>query len=126
MLDNVIKKWYYETIPYNQQHERSNKMKRIKRIAKPLCMLALLGTLPLASAAGVTAKPSNHQLYVNGIRADAAAWLINGNNYFKLRDLGRLADFGVTYDSKTNGNYSASRKKGLKKIGKWCIIAISK
>jgi len=77
-------------------------MKRIKHIAKPLCTLALLGTLPLVSAAGITAKPSTHQLYVNGIRADAAAWLINGNNYFKLRDLGRLADFGVTYDSETN------------------------
>ncbi len=77
-------------------------MKRIKHIAKPLCTLALLGTLPLASAAGITAKPSTHQLYVNGVRANAAAWLINGNNYFKLRDLGRLADFGVTYDSKTN------------------------
>lgn len=74
----------------------------MKHIAKPFCTLALLGTLPFASAAGIPTKPSTHQLYVNGIRINTTGWLINGNNYFKLRDIGKLVNFSVTYDSKMN------------------------
>jgi len=35
-------------------------------------MLALLGTLPLASAAGITTKPSIHQFNINGVLTDSA------------------------------------------------------
>ena len=77
-------------------------MKQIKHIAKPFCALALLGTLPFASAAGIPAKSSIYPLYINGVRANTTGWLIHGNNYFKLRDIGKLINFSVIYDSNIN------------------------
>ena len=37
--------------------------------------------------AAVTAKPTTSKIYVNGEQKSCAAYYINGNNYFKLRDL---------------------------------------
>ncbi len=38
---------------------------------------------------------------MNGNVASLTAYTINGNNYFKLRDLGKLLDFGVGWDNNT-------------------------
>lgn len=64
------------------------------------------------SAAAVNALPavsSGQSFYVStslsdttGHLADPTIYNIGGNTYFKLRDLGRLLDFGVTYDSEAN------------------------
>ncbi len=43
-----------------------------------------------AGATSVTAKPSTHQVYVNGVKADIAAYNIDGNNYYKLRDVAAI------------------------------------
>lgn len=52
-----------------------------------------------ASAAGVAASASTHNLYVDNKQVSPTAYLIDGSNYFKLRDIGKLVDFGVSYDS---------------------------
>lgn len=73
-----------------------------------LLSLAALVVFP-ASALAVSASPaaaggqsfsvSTSLSDTNGVRADPTIYNIEGSTYFKLRDLGRLLDFGVTYDS---------------------------
>ena len=66
-----------------------------------LAGLALSG--PAAQAATmITATFSNQTIYVDGQRVSMIAYSIGGNNYVRLRDIGREVDFGVTYDAATN------------------------
>ncbi len=61
---------------------------------------------PLAQAADhLTAKPSTQPIYVDGQRISMAAYNIGGNNYVKLRDIGKAMNFGVTYNAATNSVY---------------------
>ena len=76
-------------------------MKRL--ILAAFCAAALTG-----SAAAVNATPGSQPFYVSttlsdtvGSYADPTIYTIAGRTYFKLRDLGRLLDFGVTYDAAT-------------------------
>lgn len=48
------------------------------------------------------AKLSTSTIYLDGTKVELTAYLIHGNNYFKLRDLGAAFDFGVTWDGATN------------------------
>lgn len=69
-----------------------------------LAGLALSG--PAAQAADyLTATISNQPIYVDGQRVDMTAYNIGGNNYVKLRDIGRAVDFGVIYNAATNSVY---------------------
>ena len=52
--------------------------------------------------AGLMANPSSQQFYVNEQRVPMQAYEINGSNYVKLRDIGQMVDFGITYDAATN------------------------
>lgn len=52
--------------------------------------------------AALTANPSSQTFYLDGQRIELTAYEIGGNNYVKLRDIGRAVDFGVTYDADTN------------------------
>lgn len=45
---------------------------------------------------------STSTIYLNGKTVALTAYTINGNNYFKLRDLGEALDFGVTWDGAAN------------------------
>lgn len=45
-----------------------------------------------------TAEISNNIVYVNGEKAELTAYMINDNNYFKLRDLGKALGFNVSWD----------------------------
>ena len=66
-----------------------------------LAGLALSG--PAAQAADyLTARPSTQAFYINGQQVPLTAYLIGGSNYVRLRDIGRVVDFGVTYDADTN------------------------
>ncbi len=58
-----------------------------------------------AAAASLTASPSTQAFYLNGQKISLTAYTIGGNNYVKLRDIGRAVDFGVTYDGATNSVY---------------------
>lgn len=74
-------------------------MKRI--FAVTLCGAAMLCT---AFAASIPAKPTREigqQVYVNDTRVYPTAYNISGNNYFKLRDIGKLAGFGVDWNGET-------------------------
>lgn len=69
-----------------------------------LAGLALSG--PAAQAADyLTAHPTTQTFYLEGERIELTAYLIGGSNYVRLRDIGRAADFGVTYDGTTNSVY---------------------
>ena len=62
---------------------------------------AVGGELATGKAVKQTAKLSADTVYMNGNAASLTAYTINGNNYFKLRDLGKLLDFGVGWDNNT-------------------------
>ena len=49
-----------------------------------------------------TASPTTQTFYVDGRQVQFEAYEIHGNNFVKLRDIGRIVDFGVTYDGATN------------------------
>ncbi len=69
-----------------------------------LAGLALSG--PAAQAADyLTARPSSQTFYINGQQAALTAYSIGGNNYVRLRDIGKAVDFSVTYDAATNSVY---------------------
>ena len=81
------------------------KTKRILAAALAVAAVAATGVASVVSAAE-TAKPSTHKVFVDGERANVAAYEINGNNYFKLRDVaailsGTAAQFEVSWDEAT-------------------------
>lgn len=47
-------------------------------------------------------QTSSSALLKDGVSVTLKAYLINGNNYFKLRDLGTLFDFNVSWDGANN------------------------
>lgn len=53
----------------------------------------------------LTATPTSQSFYLNGHRVQFEAYEIHGNNFVKLRDIGKAVDFGVTYDGGTNTVY---------------------
>ena len=69
-----------------------------------LAGLALSGPAAQA-AASITATLSNQPIYVDGHRVSMTAYNIGGNNYVRLRDIGKAVDFGVTYDAAANSVY---------------------
>lgn len=73
-------------------------------IAALTCSASAIRALPAASG-GQTFYVSTSLSDTAGRAADPTIYNIAGNTYFKLRDLGRLLDFGVTYDQTTNAVY---------------------
>ena len=67
-----------------------------------LAGLALSGPAAQAAEVAFTARPTTQTFYVSGQRVEFEAYQIHGNNFVKLRDIGRAVDFGVTYDADTN------------------------
>lgn len=61
---------------------------------------------------GVTAKPTDQRITVDGQEVSMTAYKIKGNNYVKLRDIGKTINFGVSFNMATkavsidpNGTY---------------------
>lgn len=52
-----------------------------------------------AVAAGIMAERSYHRIVVDGKEVQMEAYVINGNNYVKLRDMGEQVGFNVFWDS---------------------------
>lgn len=48
-----------------------------------------------------TASPTQSKIYLDGESVSLRAYLIDGNNYFMLRDLARALDFSVVWDEET-------------------------
>lgn len=79
----------------------------------PIILLVVEGDEPVDEAdtneeiAPLMAKPATSKVMVNGEEVVFEAYNINGNNYFKLRDLamalnGSEKNFGVNWDSEAN------------------------
>ncbi len=49
-----------------------------------------------------TATLSTSKIYMDGEEISLTAYTIGGSNYFKLRDLANVIDFGVVWDGNTN------------------------
>lgn len=60
------------------------------------------GELAAGSGANQTATPTSSTIYLDGEQINLTAYTIQGNNYFKLRDLGQTFDFGVGWDGANN------------------------
>lgn len=66
-----------------------------------------LALIASAGAVSTTATPSTHKVYVDGEKANVAAYEIHGNNFFKLRDIAAIlngtdAQFEVTWNGAEN------------------------
>ena len=80
--------------------------KRIITIALAIVIILGLSAIPAFAASNLSANPTASTVYVNGAAKEFEAYIINGNNYFKLRDLayvmnGTAKQFEVGYDSAT-------------------------
>ena len=53
------------------------------------------------AASGAVAKVSDQRITVDGVQVNMTAYQIDGNNYVKLRDIGKQVNFGVGYDNAT-------------------------
>lgn len=73
-------------------------------------VIGMLISVPAVSAASeyLTAVCSTQTFYMDGRQLDLEAYSINGNNYVKLRDVGRAVNFNVGYDAQTNSVIIAS------------------
>ena len=76
-------------------------MKRGNFAAGLVTGLLLVGITTTAYAAGIMAERSNHRIYVDGQQVQMEAYVINGNNYVRLADIGKQVGFNVYWDSNT-------------------------
>ena len=76
-------------------------MKRGSFAAGFLTCLLLAGVTTTAYAAGIMAERSHHRVVVDGKEAQMEAYVINGSNYVRLRDIGEQVGFNVYWDSDT-------------------------
>ena len=76
-------------------------MKRGSFAAGFLTCLLLAGITTTAYAAGIVAERSHHRIVVDGKEAQMEAYVINGSNYVRLRDIGEQVGFNVYWDSNT-------------------------
>lgn len=69
-------------------------MKKSSVLYGVICFILgiILSGIGVAYAAGVTAEPSNNTIYVDGRQVKLEAYLINGTNYVKLRDVGQVTN----------------------------------
>jgi hypothetical protein len=81
----------------------------LKKTFIPLIAAILIGAVIFGSgralAADVTAKPSKQSFYLDGEAVEIAAYAINGNNYVKLRDVCKLVDYKITYETISTGEF---------------------
>ena len=74
-------------------------MKRGSFAADFLTGLLVVGVTTTAYAAGIMAERSTHRVFVDGREVQMEAYRIKGNNYVKLRDIGRAVGFNIYWDS---------------------------
>ena len=76
-------------------------MKRGSFAAGFLTCLLLAGVTTTAYAAGIMAERSTHRVFVDGREVQMEAYVINGNNYVKLRDIGDQVGFNDPTDRRS-------------------------
>ena len=72
--------------------------KQMHFLAGVLCGAMMFGGVT-AAAVELVVKPSWQPIYVDGEQVSMEAYNINGNNYVKLRDIGREVGFNVFWDN---------------------------
>lgn len=97
--------------------------KVVKKHGKSAILLAagvlagILFSAPAAQAAAqLLANPSSQTFYLDGQKIDLTAYEIGGNNYVKLRDVGRMVDFGVDYDADANAVHISPDKPYVEEV----------
>ena len=79
------------------------------------CFLLFGGAVAFA-ASGITAEPSNHKVFIDGEQLELEAYVIDGSNYVKLRDVGAAVGFEVYWDGtvqiETDKPYTGSAPTG--------------
>lgn len=65
-----------------------------------LCGAMLFGGATVC-ASGILAEPGVQRIFVDGKEAQMEAYLIDGHNYLKLRDVGEVVGFNVYWDDQT-------------------------
>lgn len=70
-------------------------------VAGFLCGAIIFGATG-AYAAGILATPNVQRVFVDGKEVDIKGYHIDGNNYFKLRDVGKTLDVAVNFDTTDN------------------------
>lgn len=60
------------------------------------------GELKVELSTEETAKPNTLDVYIDGVKVQLASYNIDGNNYFKLRDVASVINFGVNWDGEKN------------------------
>ena len=88
-----------------------NEDTRTVEISTTRTALELTGITDTA-VTGATAKPTDQRITVDGKEVSMTAYKIKGNNYVKLRDIGKTINFGVSFNMATkavsidpNGTY---------------------
>ena len=71
--------------------------KQMHFLAGVLCGAVMFGGMT-AAAVELVVKPSWQPIYVDGEQVSMTAYNINGNNYVKLRDIGREVGFNVFWN----------------------------
>ena len=74
-------------------------MKRKMALALTVIMAMSTTTAFAKTEKTYKAIPTGQTVTLNGEKVKFAAYNIEGNNYFKLRDLGQALDFYVGYDN---------------------------
>ena len=80
-------------------------MKRLRTMGTFFCGV-LVGIMMISGVTAyvteVLAERSTQPIYVDGVEAPMTAYAIDGNNYVKLRDIGKAVDFNVSYEATTD------------------------
>jgi hypothetical protein len=71
-------------------------------LTKNKAYIAVGGEMTGKGAGDKTATPTTAKVLLNGKEVAFTAYNIDGNNYFKLRDIGAAFDFGVDWDGAKN------------------------
>ena len=71
-------------------------------------MIGVVSAALLTSAGAVNATPTKNTIYVDGTKVNGAAYMINNNNYFKLRDVAAMVN-GSTKQFEVSWNETNKR-----------------
>lgn len=88
---------------------------------RTMFMVGAVSAALLTSAGAVNATPTKNTIYVDGIKVNGAAYMINNNNYFKLRDVaamvnGSTKQFEVSWNE-TNKRIDLTTNKAYTVVG---------
>lgn len=67
-----------------------------------LCGTLCFGISTAYATGELTAILSPQSVYVDSVKTNLEAYSINGNNYVKLREIGKVVDFSVQYNKEKN------------------------